>query len=112
MDIWWIAGYVFSGIYGGLFRMLFSSGKPIQSDDGGKINGALGGYRGNSRARRKNTHKSPTRVRKKRKKAEVQDKYHGSALNFSPPSPPRMIAFMNEKNRSPYSLGGTGLILC
>ena len=25
---------------------------------------------------------------------------------------PRMIAFMNEKKRSPYSLGGTGLILC
>jgi hypothetical protein len=35
-----------------------------------------------------------------------------SALNRVPPSPPRMIAFMNEKNRSEYSDGGTGLILC
>lgn len=42
---------------------------------------------------------------------EVEQQDH-SPLNFSPPSPPRMIAFMNAKNRSPYSCGGTGLILC
>lgn len=35
-----------------------------------------------------------------------------SALNRVPPSPPRMIARINAKNRSPYSAGGTGLILC
>ena len=52
---------------------------------------------------------SPTTARKK---SHVQDKYHDSALNFSRPCPPRMISFMNEKKRSPYSLGGTGLILC
>ena len=33
-------------------------------------------------------------------------------LNDSAPSPPRMMAFINEKNRSAYSSGGTGLILC
>ena len=35
-----------------------------------------------------------------------------SALNRAPPSPPRMIARINAKKRSPYSAGGTGLILC
>lgn len=35
-----------------------------------------------------------------------------SALNRAPPSPPRIMAFMNEKKRSAYSAGGTGLILC
>lgn len=35
-----------------------------------------------------------------------------SALNRAPPPPPRMIAFIKAKNRSPYSFGGTGLILC
>ena len=35
-----------------------------------------------------------------------------SDLNLSIPSPPLMIAFINEKNRSAYSVGGTGLILC
>lgn len=33
-------------------------------------------------------------------------------LNRSPPSPPRMMAFIKEKNRPAYSIGGTGLILC
>lgn len=35
-----------------------------------------------------------------------------SDLKRVPPSPPRMTAFMNEKNRLAYSGGGTGLILC
>lgn len=35
-----------------------------------------------------------------------------SDLNFSPPPPPRIIACMKVKNRSAYSAGGTGLILC
>ena len=35
-----------------------------------------------------------------------------SDLNLSMPSPPLMTAFMNEKNLSAYSGGGTGLILC
>jgi len=52
--------------------------------------------------------------RGKRKKMESRQKRGGSysALNRSPPPPPRMIAFMNAKNRSAYSTGGTGLILC
>lgn len=35
-----------------------------------------------------------------------------SPLKRAPPSPPRMIAFMNDMNRPEYSGGGTGLILC
>jgi len=67
------------------------------------------GYRSIAwQAGRKNS-RSPTTTRKK---GHVQDRHHDSALNFSPPSPPRMISFMKEKKRSPYSLGGTGLILC
>jgi hypothetical protein len=35
-----------------------------------------------------------------------------SDLNLSIPPPPLIIAFINEKNLSAYSVGGTGLILC
>jgi hypothetical protein len=35
-----------------------------------------------------------------------------SDLKRAPPPPPRMMALIKSKNRSAYSPGGTGLILC
>ena len=42
----------------------------------------------------------------------LRNKVPYSDLKRAPPPPPRMMAFMNAKKRSPYSCGGTGLILC
>ena len=46
------------------------------------------------------------------KRIKKSNECNYSDLNRPPPSPPRMIDFMNEKKRSAYSCGGTGLILC
>src|SRR5712664_2845334 len=59
-------------------------------------------YVGRRRALREKTRKDGRRA--------TGDGY--SALKRAPPSPPRMIARINAKKRSPYSAGGTGLILC
>ena len=42
----------------------------------------------------------------------VSDRRLYSPLNRAPPPPPRIIARINARKRSAYSVGGTGLILC
>jgi hypothetical protein len=46
------------------------------------------------------------------KEREWRVRHSHSGKKLLPPSPPDVMAFMNLKNLSPYSRGGTGLILC